>query len=125
MTLKNLRLNPKRRIRASYPLKSWMIVKELTSPAGKSVCLGAYKTREQAARALDVGKFFFSEFVGSNYNFPETPWIFLPCMNLMDQFPASKRILALKLLAKYYADMGESLSEIIKFIPQILRWGMK
>lgn len=121
--LEEMSLNANNIFKGIFPRKNGMEVKWVTerlrSPDGKKVWLGSYKTPEQAARAFDAGKFFFSTVVESDYNFPETPGILLPFINLMDQLPVSEQMSTLQQLATYYAEMGESLSEIFKAIPKI------
>ena len=123
MTLEEISLSANSRYKGIFPRKNGMESKwateRLRSPDGNKVWLGSYKTPEQAARAFDAGKFYFSTTVESDYNFPETPGILLPFINLMDQLPVSEQMYALQQLATYYADMGESLSEIIQAIPKI------
>lgn len=78
--------------------------KEKNKSIGK-VWLGTYKTEAQAARALDVGKYFFNSKEVKSFSDPNSETILSKLSYLLAQ-PLEELVESVKKLAKDYGENG-------------------
>lgn len=71
----------------------------------RKVWLGTYKTQAQAARALDVGKFFFNSKETKSFYNPDSETILSNLSYLLAQ-PLEELVGNVKKLAKHYGENG-------------------
>lgn len=72
----------------------------------KKVWLGTYQTRAQAARALDVGKYFFNAKETKTYFDPNTERMLSTLSTQLLAQPLDLLVLKVKQIAQYYGTHG-------------------